>query len=199
MIVVFSRPIYFDPEHPRLYLPTTQFLEALRPRFGALVNGFSNDPNSVVATSVRIEKALNESVPIDFPDGTTLEDFLKRVQEATRSPNGEVIPIYVEPIGLAEAEKSMKSTLEGVHLEHVALRTRLRLCLRQLDLAFHVRDGLLVITSQESDDELEVFPTDDYFQIVGHCLLSLVAAGLGGLVRHLFATWRWISLTPASQ
>jgi hypothetical protein len=181
LILVFNRPVFSDPDHPRLFLPTVQLLEALRPRFALIASGFSADTEGVVATAAHIERALAQPVPINFPNGTTLERFLEYAQEATRSPNGGVIPIYVDPIGLQEVEHSMTSTLQGVHLEGVALRNSLRLCLRQLDLTYAVRDGLIMITSQDSEDERAISPNDDPYEIVGHCLLALVAAALGGL------------------
>jgi hypothetical protein len=122
---------------------------------------------------------------MDIPEGTTLEEFLGYVQDETRGPNAEVIPVYVDPIGLAEADKSMTSTFRGAQFEGVPLRTSLRLLLRQLDLTYTVRDGLLLITSTEQEDLLEIFPTDDAFQIAGHCLLALVAAAMGGVAAPL--------------
>ena len=35
MFLVFNRPIAYDPDYPRVYLPTVEFLEALRPRYAA--------------------------------------------------------------------------------------------------------------------------------------------------------------------
>ena len=84
----------------------------------------------------RIQRALSKRVPMRFPDETTLEEILKYIQEATRGPDGRVIPIYVDPIGLQEAEKSMTSTVKGIDLEGVRLETSLRLCLKQLELAY---------------------------------------------------------------
>jgi hypothetical protein len=181
MFLVFNRPIAYDPDYPRVYLPTVEFLEALRPRYALLVEKLSNNPTNVVATTARITRALDQPVSIQLTDGTTLDDFIKYVRDATRRPKGEVIPIYVDPIGLQEAEKSMTSPLQGVQFEGVALRTSLRLCLRQLDLAYVVRDGLLLITSQENEEALVISPNDDPYQLVGHCLLAICAAVLGGL------------------
>ena len=62
------------------------------------------------------------------------------------------IPIYVDPIGLQEAEKSMTSTVRNINLEGVALRVSLKLLLNQLDLTYTVKDGLLTITSTDSAD-----------------------------------------------
>jgi RNA polymerase sigma factor (sigma-70 family) len=58
------------------------------------------------------------------------------------------IPIYVDPRGLSEAEKTMTSPVT-LDLEGVPLKTTLRLLLRQLGLAYCVKDGLLIISSPE--------------------------------------------------
>ena len=107
--------------------------------------------------------------------------MLKSIQAATRAADGKSLPIYVDPIGLQETEKSMTSTVR-IDVEGVPLKTSLRLCLKQLDLVYSIRDGLLLITSEESA------PTpvyEDPFLITGHCLLALFAAAFGGLVAPL--------------
>jgi hypothetical protein len=91
--------------------------------------------------------------------------------------------IRCDPIGLQEAERSMTSTIRNIDFEDVPLKTSLRLCLDQLDLTYRIRDGVLFITSKES----EVTPVyQDPFLIVGHCVLALLAAGFGGTVAPLF-------------
>jgi hypothetical protein len=61
----------------------------------------------------------------------------------------------VDPRGLADAEKTMSSTVRGLDLEGIPLKTTLRLALRQLGLASCVRDGVLMIsTPQGILDEL---------------------------------------------
>ena len=57
------------------------------------------------------------------------------------------------------------------------LKETLRLCLKQLGLAYEVKEGLLRITSE---DEFLVPDLVDPFPIVGHCLLALLVAGFGG-------------------
>jgi hypothetical protein len=185
MFVVFNRPYYFDPRDQPMSFPTVQLLEAIRPRLEVLAASLSGNPNSTAAKNARILKALNQPVPMRFDEGTTLRNLLKYVRDATKGPDGKGIPIYVDPIGLQEAEKSTSSTFSEIDIDGVALRTSLGFCLRQLDLGFGVRDGLLVITSIESEDMLAAKPYDDPFQIVGHCFLALIAAGLGGVAAPL--------------
>ena len=91
--------------------------------------------------------------------------------------------MYVDPAGLEEAKKTMWSSV-AFDLDGVALKTSLRLFLKQLGLVYMVRDGLLLITSAES----AVTPVyQDPFLIVGHCLVTLLAAGLGGIAAPLVA------------
>jgi hypothetical protein len=77
--------------------------------------------------------------------------------------------------------------VRNLELEGVPLKTSLRLCLDQLDLTYRIRDGYLLITSKES----AIGPVyQDPFLIFGHCLLALLAAGVGGVVAPLFTNMR---------
>jgi hypothetical protein len=66
--------------------------------------------------------------------------------------------------------------LTKLDLDGVPLRTTLSLCLKQLDLAYSIRDGVLVISSEEDDSPVY----EDPFLIGGHCVLAVLAAALGG-------------------
>jgi hypothetical protein len=75
--------------------------------------------------------------------------------------------------------------VSNLDLEDVELRTSLRLLLTQVQLAYTVRDGMIVITSEE---RLEPAPRPReaaQFQIVGRCLIAVIAAVLGGLAAPL--------------
>jgi RNA polymerase sigma factor (sigma-70 family) len=107
------------------------------------------DPRSQV-----IRKKLDEPVVMSFADPTPLDDILKYVKVATTSPTFAGIPIYVDPKGLAETASTMTSPVT-IDLEHIPLKTTLRLALKQLGLAYCVRDGVLIISSvQGISDEL---------------------------------------------
>ena len=58
----------------------------------------------------------------------------------------------------------------------------MQLCLEQLDLTYDVRDGVLRITLAENT--IPPFYHDP-FMIVGHCLLALLAAGIGAIAAPL--------------
>ncbi len=66
--------------------------------------------------SAILEK-LNESVTMPFKEDTPLEEVLKYVKQATTTAAYPGIPIYVDPIGLQEAEKSMTSTVRDIDLD----------------------------------------------------------------------------------
>jgi len=122
-----------------------------RPELGsAPVEGRGQDPRSR-----RILAKLEDLISMSFHEETPLEDVLKHIKQATTSPDlADGIPIYVDPIGLQEAEKSMTSTVRNMDLKGVPLRRTLQLLLKQLDLIYFVDDGILCITSAESEGTL---------------------------------------------
>ncbi len=126
---------------------------------------------------------LGERLTMSFPQETPLEDVLKYIKSNTQSeeldlPSG--IPIYVDPLGLQEVEKTLQSPVT-LDLEGIPLKTSLRLILKQLGLTYTVKDGLMTITSAESDDqptEIRVYPVADLAIIP----LSLMGGGgMGGM------------------
>jgi hypothetical protein len=99
-----------------------------------------------------IVAALEEPIDMQFPNETPLEDVLKYIKSATEGPGlPSGLPIYVDPVGLQEAEKTMTSPVT-LDLNGVPVRQTLRLILKQLGLTYMVKDGLLSITSESSED-----------------------------------------------
>jgi hypothetical protein len=181
MLTVVSRP-FVHPDGPRQFVPTVEFLEALRPTVDVLVARLSGDPDSIAVKNAQIRLTLRRLVPINFPDGTTLGEMLKFAQESTKGPDGKFMPIYVDPIGIQEAEQTMNSKIAAMTVKGVPLQTTLAHCLKQIGMGFGVEGGLIVITSSEAVPQWSIEPYDDPYQIVGHCLLALVAAAVGGAV-----------------
>ena len=141
-------------------------------RYGHAVDVFDRDPKTK-----QILAKLDQPVAMSFPNETPLEDVLKYIKQATQGPNDSGIPIYVDPLGLQEADKTLTSPI-SIDLEGVPLKTTLRLLLKQLGLTFTVKDGFLMITSQESSDqqtEIRVYPVADLAIIP----LSLMGGGGG--------------------
>ena len=109
----------------------------------------------MLKTTGRSEFSRSSTNPIamSFNNDTSLEDVLKYIKQATTTSTYPGIPIYVDPIGLQEAEKSMTSTVRNINFDGVPLKVSLKLLLDQLDLAYKVKDGLLTITSNESAEQ----------------------------------------------
>lgn len=106
----------------------------------------------MIATSDKSPKTkellakLEEPIAMKFADETPLEKVLNYIKSETREPNANDIPIYVDPVGLKEAGKTMTSPVV-LDLEGVALKTTLRLLLKQIGLAYCVKDGVVIISS----------------------------------------------------
>jgi hypothetical protein len=94
-----------------------------------------------------ILEKLDQPVPMKFAHETPFEDVLKYVKQATAGPDDHGIPIYVDPVALQQAEKTMTSPVT-IDLEGVPLWTTLRLVLKQLGLGYTVEGGLLTIRSE---------------------------------------------------
>ncbi len=91
---------------------------------------------------------LDEPLHMSFPSETPFEDVLKYIKQATQGPNDSGIPVYIDPVGLAQAEKTMTSPIV-LDLDGVPLKTTLRLLLKQIGLAYCVKDRLVIISSPE--------------------------------------------------
>jgi hypothetical protein len=139
---------------------------------GAIDSGPIDAPDD---RSQAILEKLNLPISMSFSAETPLEDVLKYVKQATSSSTYAGIPIYVDPVGLQEAEKSMTSTVRNMDVDGVPLKTTLKLLLSQLELTYHVRNGLLTITSAESADRAAEGDEAVNGRLVGG------TAGMGGM------------------
>lgn len=96
--------------------------------------------------TTEILKKLEKPVAMNFDNKTPLEEALKYIWVATGGEKSAGITAYVDPVGLAETEHTLQSTVT-INVEGAPLKTTLRLVLKQLDLAYCVHDGVLVISS----------------------------------------------------
>jgi hypothetical protein len=134
-----------------------------------------------------ILQALDKPLSMPFGNETPLEDVIKYIRTATQSPQlPDGIPIYVDPVGLQEAEKTMSSPIT-LNLEGVTLKKSLKLMLKQLTLAYTVKDGLMTITAELSKDqptEIRVYPVADLaiipFSLMGGGGMGGRGMGMGG-------------------
>jgi hypothetical protein len=118
------------------------------PFYSVFSAGRGKDPKTQL-----ILAKLDEPISMSFAAETPLEDVLKYIKQATTTATYQGIPIYVDPIGLQEAEKTMTSTVGNMDLEGVPLRRSLQLLLNQLDLMYFVEDGMLYITAKDSEND----------------------------------------------
>lgn len=188
-VSTFSRP---QPPMLGHWLVTTTLLDTVRPSVQA--GNDSGLPSTRVTSllgftdsrSRLINAALDRPLRMPFIHETPLEDVIKYIQSKTQGPGmPEGIPIYVDPLGLQEAEKTTSSTVR-IEFDGVPLRIPLRLLLQQLNLVYTIDDGVLTITNA-----LQVSNTDavQSFRRVGHCLFALVFGLIGGFAaRRLHAT-----------
>jgi hypothetical protein len=191
MMLAFDQPPHFEPWPNN---PTIPLLNSLRPGFPPFVTGFPHDWRQRAAANARILKALEQPVSARFEEETSLEDVLKYVADATRGPDGKGIPMYVDPMGLNAADKTLVSTVRNIKLDGVPLSTILSLCLNQVDLKYEVRDGALFITWAGEVSSVSADP----FLIVGQCLLALIVAGIGGVLAPVVSDWRREPTPPAA-
>jgi RNA polymerase sigma factor (sigma-70 family) len=105
-----------------------------------------------------ILKALQEGFRSELPPHMTLEDLLKTIKKDTARDGYPGIPIYVSPMGLSEADATLRSEVDSGWKGSMgsALSTSLRL----LKLDYFIKDGFLMIESrhyvlQERLDMLE--------------------------------------------
>ncbi len=104
------------------------------------------------ARSQVIRTKLDEPVSMSFANPTPLDDILKYIKQATTTATFAGVSIYVDPKGLEEASCTPTSPVT-IDLEGIPLRTTLRLALKQLGLAYCVRDGVLIISSVRGINE----------------------------------------------
>lgn len=164
---------------------TTKILDALQPYIESDDDGSLHWMGFGSAATHKIWLELEKQVSMPFANETSIEDILKYIKTVTSRPGLEGgIPIYVDPIGLSESEKTMASTVT-LDVEGVPLRKTLKLILSQLDMTYIVKDGLLTITSKDSDGPRSWEPTPE-FRRVGHCVIAVVFGFLGGCATRLF-------------
>jgi hypothetical protein len=195
---------------PLLPLPTGQVLDALREWVPALAS-------QTATANARILDALERPIPMTFPDPTPLEEVLRSIKAATATPTDPGIPIYLDPVGLLEAERATFSTVT-IDLQGLPLKATLRPCLNQIGLEYAVKDGYLWITSQGAAESPMEDPfhnaamqhwynpprvelsadLEDPYLIVGHCLLALLAAGFGAVAAPIVADAERGSARPGS-
>jgi hypothetical protein len=104
-----------------------------------------------------IQERLEAKIDLSF-EKTALEDVLKFMKSATRKgPDDNGIPIYVDPVGLLEAERTL-ATPVSFTTKGEPLKSSLERLLKSIGLTYVVKDGLLTVTARTSE---EVGPAKD--------------------------------------
>lgn len=112
--------------------------------------------------------ALQQPVDMPFAEETRLEDVLKYLRAKLAEGDKPRISIYLDPVGLQEAEKTCESpvTLEA---DAVPVATALSLVLKQLGMEYRIQDdGIVVITSMSSsadEYDLQALLASEIFQL----------------------------------
>jgi hypothetical protein len=100
------------------------------------------------AQTKAIQEKLNRVVSLDF-ENAPLEEVIAYIKKETKDPNNprdRGIPIYIDPQGLRAAGATMQSPIT-IKMDGAPLKTTLPLILKQHNLGYIVRNGLLTITS----------------------------------------------------
>jgi hypothetical protein len=108
--------------------------------------GAKGGPIPRADANARIQQRLDMQAPADFPKVASLETVLKTIKRITTDDSYPGIPIYVDPVGLAELKVAMAAEID-VHGAQ-PIRKMLSDALRRLGLMFDVRDGFLMISSR---------------------------------------------------
>jgi hypothetical protein len=105
-------------------------------------------------TQQGLEDAWYGAVRMHVGKGESLEGVLKRLKVlsvSSRLPNG--LPIYVDPIGLQEAEKTLAMAPgSDFDARGEPLNAFLNRVLEPMGLACKLQNGLVTVTSKESLD-----------------------------------------------
>jgi hypothetical protein len=182
MVLIFGA----NPERPDGPRAATHLLlRALRPSW--YLGEFPPPSAEAVVTNAWIREVFSRPIPMRYAQETPLEDVLKAIQFATQGPDGRRLFFYVDSAGLQEVERTLASPIT-IDLEGVPLRTTLAMILSQLDLTYEIQEGLVYITSERARDQWPFSVGVDPYLTVGHCLLALLAAGLGAVLARWFCT-----------
>ncbi len=166
--------------------PTVELLDDIRPWVPTYMSSYPAGSEVRSAANARVHEALKRKVQMQFVEETPLEDVLNHIQKQTRGSDGKAIGIEVGPLHEGgEVNLTMSPSLRMIDLDGVPLRTSLKLGLEQLDLTYDVQNGVLVIHSTESGDQILSSVGRNAYQSVGHCLLAMIAAGLGCVLAPL--------------
>ena len=131
--------------------PPPMFSTGIDPSMQALPTKHIVSPRTVA--SVKTWLRLQKVVAISFAEETPLEDVLKFIKLSSHDESSKsgTFSIYVDPVGLQEADRTMTSPVT-LALEGQTLETSLKLMLDQIGLVSYIRDdGIIFIDNKDSE------------------------------------------------
>jgi hypothetical protein len=135
-------------------------------------------PKAAVASADQKNHAVHQHLALlidaEFPNGVELQDLLKLVKQETTKAKPPGLPIYVDPIGLQEAELSLSSKVI-VNLKQRPVGVVLRSALRSVGLACRVKAGFLMIESETDTIEDRLDEIDRKLELIMRSLARLEA------------------------
>jgi hypothetical protein len=116
-----------------------------------------------------IVKVLGGYMPLDWPDGTPLEEAIRQIKVFSSRWPGHHFPkgvtIYVDPEALRRAGKTLKSPMKPPLPDPgnntYTLRERLRSVLEPIGLAYEVTDGAILITTPDAVENPDIAEPED--------------------------------------
>jgi RNA polymerase sigma factor (sigma-70 family) len=102
----------------------------------------------VAVKNAQIRQKLDSVIDVVYPEGGTLEVLLKHIKKVTTDQNYPGIPIYVDPKGLGEVNKTMSDEIK-LDFKQKSIRTILYTALRKMGLSYCVHDGFLMVSSRD--------------------------------------------------
>ena len=145
--------------------------------FAPKIVEFDKNPNTQA-----VLKKLDEPLKLPFSEDTPYEDVLKYIRSSTQGGKDSGVPVYLDPTAIADAGIEPSSTVR-IDLEGIPLKTTLRLLLKQLRLAYCVKDGMIFISTPAGvlaelrEFETEHLPTDKRFLTLPENQIVPVRAG----------------------
>ena len=115
----------------------------------------------------QIVRILGRWLPIDWPEGTTLEDAIELIKSRSIRPWWSLpkgVPILVDPDALRSVGKTLKSTVKGLPPDpnrSLTFRQILRSVLEPMGLAYEVKDGAIMITTPDAIENPDIEEPED--------------------------------------
>jgi len=112
-------------------------------RLSATVAQYEENPQTKA-----VLEALDKPFTIRTNGDWTFDDLVKQIRARLATADDKRVPVYVDPRGIEEAGLEPDAPVV-LDLEDVPLKLSLRLALKQLKLAYCVREGVIIISSPD--------------------------------------------------